>query len=126
MSQLEVNKQVVLAFWDKVVNQRDFDGAARYLGPTYLEHRADAPDGPVGLHVLINELRVRSPNGHSEVKRVFADGDFVILQVHVVHEPGTRGTAQVEIFRVENGRPVEHWDVEQPIAPSFANANGPF
>jgi predicted SnoaL-like aldol condensation-catalyzing enzyme len=47
--------------------------------------------------------------------------------VHVIFEPGTEGFAVVDIFRIENGRIAEHWDVMQPICAADAkNANGRF
>jgi predicted SnoaL-like aldol condensation-catalyzing enzyme len=64
------------------------------------------------------------PASRSEIKRVFADGDYVILHVHAVREPGTRGNAIVDIFKLEDGKIVEHWDVVQPIPEKAANANG--
>jgi predicted SnoaL-like aldol condensation-catalyzing enzyme len=57
---------------------------------------------------------------------VFADGDYVILHAHAVREPRTRGNAIVDIFRIEDGKIVEHWDVVQPIPEKAANANGMF
>jgi len=44
-----------------------------------------------------------------------ADGDFVILHVHIKLQPEELGLAVVEIFRLEHGKIVEHWDV-RPIA----------
>ena len=55
-----------------------------------------------------------------------ADGDYVILHVHAVREPGTRGVAIVDIFKLENGKIVEHGDVVQPIPEKAANPNGMF
>src|SRR5262249_33239477 len=63
------------------------------------------------------------PNNRSEIKRIFADGDYVIVHVHAVREPGTRGNAIVDIFKLENGKVVEHWDVIQPIPEKVANDN---
>jgi predicted SnoaL-like aldol condensation-catalyzing enzyme len=62
----------------------------------------------------------------SEITRVFADGDHVIVHVHAVREPGTRGNAITDIFKLENGKIVEHWDVVQPIPQKAANTNGMF
>jgi predicted SnoaL-like aldol condensation-catalyzing enzyme len=57
---------------------------------------------------------------------VFADGDSVILHVHALREPGTRGHAIVDIFRLEDGKIAEHWDVVQPTPEKAANPNGMF
>jgi predicted SnoaL-like aldol condensation-catalyzing enzyme len=43
-----------------------------------------------------------------------------------VREPGTRGLAIVNIYKIENGKVVEHWDVIQPIPEKAANNNGMF
>jgi predicted SnoaL-like aldol condensation-catalyzing enzyme len=51
---------------------------------------------------------------------------MVILHVHAIREPGERGVAIVDIFRLENGKIVEHWDVVQPIQEKAANSNGMF
>ena len=50
----------------------------------------------------------------------------MILHVHAVREPGERGSAIVDIFRLENGKTVEHWDVVQPIPEKPANSNTMF
>ena len=56
----------------------------------------------------------------------FTEGDFMILHVHAIREPGERGSAIVDIFRLENGKIVEHWDVGQPIPEKPANDNTMF
>jgi predicted SnoaL-like aldol condensation-catalyzing enzyme len=71
-------------------------------------------------------LRETFPELRAEVKCIFAEGDFVIAHTHGVREPGQRGTAIVDIFRLENGRIVEHWDVMQPIPETALNDNGMF
>jgi predicted SnoaL-like aldol condensation-catalyzing enzyme len=50
----------------------------------------------------------------------------VIAHVHGVRVPGQRGSAIVDIFRLEHGRIVEHWDVMQAIPDQAENANGIF
>jgi predicted SnoaL-like aldol condensation-catalyzing enzyme len=123
---LEANKKTVIAFYEKAINQKDFDAASKHLGSRYIQHNPVAPDGPEGLKGFIGFLKSKFPDSKSEIKRVFAEGDYVILHVHAVREPGTRGRAIVDIFRLENGKIVEHWDVVQPVPEKAANDNTMF
>jgi predicted SnoaL-like aldol condensation-catalyzing enzyme len=124
--QLEANKKNVVEFYEKALNQKDFDAASRYLGPRYTQHNPAAADGPEGLKAFIQFLREKFPNSHSEIKRVFAEGEYVIVHVHAMREPGSRGRAIMDIFKLENGKIVEHWDVGQDIPEKAANSNGMF
>ena len=64
-----------------------------------------AKDGVEGTRGFINFLKEKFPNNKSEIKRIFADGDYVIVHVHAVREPGPRGNAIMDIFRMdENGK----------------------
>ena len=126
VEQLEANKKTVAAFEDAALNQKDFAAASKYLGPRYTQHNPNAADGPEGLKGYIAFLKDKFPNNHTEIKRIFADGDYVIAHDHAVREPGTRGFAIVNIYKLENAKVVEHWDVIQPIPESAANNNGMF
>jgi predicted SnoaL-like aldol condensation-catalyzing enzyme len=123
-AQLERNKKVVLEFYEKGLNQKDWEAASKYFGSRYIQHNPMAADGVEGFKGFIQFLREKFPKSRNEVKRVFADGDFVILHVHTIREPGTRGAAVIDIFRLEDGKIVEHWDVIQPIPDKAANTNG--
>ena len=124
--QMEENKKTVAAFYDAALNKKDFAEASKYLGSKYTQHNPVAADGPEGLKGFIAFLKDKFPNNKSEIKRIFADGDYVIVHVHAVREPGTRGNAIIDIFRLENGKVVEHWDAVQPIPEKSNNTNGMF
>jgi predicted SnoaL-like aldol condensation-catalyzing enzyme len=124
--QMEENKKIIAEFYDAALNQKDFEKASKYLGSRYTQHNPGAADGPEGLKGFLAFLKDKFPNNKSEIKRIFADGDYVIVHVHAVREPGTRGNAIVDIFKLENGKVVEHWDVVQPIPEKPANDNGMF
>jgi predicted SnoaL-like aldol condensation-catalyzing enzyme len=126
IEQLEANKATVAAFEDAALNQKDFEAASKYLGPRYTQHNPNVVDGPEGLKGYITFLKDKFPNSHSEVKHIFAADDYVIVHDHAVREPGTRGLAIVNIYKLENGMVVEHWDVIQPIPEKPANNNGMF
>ena len=124
--QEEANKKVVLDLYEKGINQKDFEAAAKDFGPHYKQHNPRAADGVEGFKAFIGFLKAKFPNYHSEIKKVFADGDYVILHVHNVPAPDERGAAIVDIFRLENGKVVEHWDVRQDIPEKSANNNTMF
>jgi predicted SnoaL-like aldol condensation-catalyzing enzyme len=66
------------------------------------------------------------PESKGEIKRVIAEGDLVAIHNHVTSNPTDRGRAVVDIFRLENGRVVEHWDVVQDVPEKSANTNTMF
>ena len=124
--QMEENKKIIAEFYDAALNQKDFEKASKYLGSRYTQHNPVAADGPEGLKGFLAFLKDKFPNNRSEIKRIFADGDYVIVHVHAVREPGTRGNAIIDIFKLDNGKVVEHWDAVQPIPEKAANNNGMF
>ncbi len=124
--QMEANKKAVVEFYDLAINKKDFEAASKFLGPRYVQHNPRAADGPEGLKAFLAFLREKFPDYHSEIKRVFADGDYVIVHVHNVPTPGSRGNAIIDIFKLENGKVVEHWDVRQEIPEQSANSNTMF
>jgi len=124
--QMEANKKAVVEFYDAAINKKDFEAASRYIGSRYVQHNPGAADGIEGFKAFLSFLREKFPNYHSDIKRVFADGDYVILHVHNMREPGTRGRAIIDVFKLENGKIVEHWDVAQDIPEKMPHNNGMF
>jgi predicted SnoaL-like aldol condensation-catalyzing enzyme len=125
-SSLETNKKAVQEFYDFVINKKDFESARKYMGDRYKQHNPLVADGPEGLKAFIEFLKTNFPEARSEIKQVFADGNYVILHVHSIRPPNMRGRAIIEIFRLENGTIDEHWDVIQEIPEESANPNGMF
>jgi predicted SnoaL-like aldol condensation-catalyzing enzyme len=56
-----------------------------------------------------------------EIKRALAEGDLVVTHSLLKTSPQDRGTAAADIFRLEDGKVVEHWEVLQPVPESAAN-----
>jgi predicted SnoaL-like aldol condensation-catalyzing enzyme len=123
---LEANKQVVRDFYDEFLRKRDFDALSKLIGERYIQHNPLVADGPAGLAAFVELLKQRFPNLRGEVKRMVAEGEYVVAHVHGVREPGQLGMAIVDIFRLENLKIVEHWDVIQRIPDTAENHNGMF
>jgi predicted SnoaL-like aldol condensation-catalyzing enzyme len=125
-AKVEANKKTVLAFYEAGINNKDFDAASKFIGKRYVQHNPNIADGPEGLKAFLGVFKEKFPNLRGDIKQIFADGDFVIVHVHGVRVPGERGSAIVDIFKLEDGKIVEHWDVLQPIPETSANTNGMF
>lgn len=125
-AQEKANVRNVEALYDAALNEKDFAKARTYIGDRYIQHNPTARDGIDGLKAFIDFLRAKFPQSHSDIKQAFADGHYVILHVRSVRVPGTLGRAIVDIFRLENGKVVEHWDVVQDIPEHSANTNTMF
>ena len=125
--QLEVNKKIVLEYTELALNQRKVEEAvAKYLGPNYRQHNPGAKDGGESFIAFVKWFAQQYPSFHGEVKRIMAEGNLVITHTHLILEPGDRGQAVIDIFRLENGKIVEHWDVVQAIPEKSANNNTMF
>ncbi|MBW4814982.1 nuclear transport factor 2 family protein [Rhodococcus qingshengii] len=125
--QLESNKTVVTDFYELAFNGRQVQQAAdRYLGDVYIQHNPTAADGAAGFVSGIGGYVEVTPGLHAEITRVFAEGDLVALQSHTTSAPGDRGQAVFDIFRVDNGKIVEHWDAIQDVPETSANPNTMF
>ena len=120
-------KSVVLDFFELAFVGRQPDQARdRYLGDSYVQHNPMAPDGPEIFPTLIGGLFAQAPEASLRLKRAIAEDDLVVLHYNLKMYPDDRGQAVVDIFRVEDGRIVEHWDVMQPVPAESVNDNGMF
>ncbi len=120
-------KRVVLDFFDLAfVNREPEQARDRYLGVTYIQHNPTAPDGAEIFPTLISGLFAQAPEASFHLKRAVAENDTVVLHYNLKMFPDDLGQAIVDIFRVEDGRIVEHWDVMQPVPADSNNNNGMF
>lgn len=119
------NREIVLAFYTTVfIKKQVAEGFAKHVGPQYIQHNPRAPDGAEAAVQFLT--RVITPESITEIKRVVAENDVVVLHVHSRSNAQDRGRAIIDIFRVENGKIVEHWDVIQPVPEQAANSNTMF
>jgi len=127
MSNLERNKQTVIAFYTRAFNDHDpADAVAKYVGSEYIQHNPDTPSGADAFVQSAASFIARFPEVSVEIKRVIAEGDLVVVHNLVKMSPEDRGMAGADIFRLRDGKIVEHWDVRQPIPEMAANDNTMF
>lgn len=127
MADTEANKQAVVAYYTLAFNDKQPEEAvARYVGDRYIQHNPQAPDGPEAFIAFVRGFADQAPGLNIEIKRVIAEGDLVMTHGLITTSPDDRGMAAVDIFRLEDGKIVEHWDVVQPVPETSANDNTMF
>jgi predicted SnoaL-like aldol condensation-catalyzing enzyme len=125
--QQEFNKALVRDFYDLAMNlKRPEEAAAKYLVPGYRQHNPGAGDGPGPFVAFMKGFFQAFPSVHIEFIRFIAEGELVVVHSHIVRQPGDRGIAAMDIFRIRDDIVVEHWDVLQDVPESAANSNTMF
>ncbi len=108
-----VKKQVRLAF-------------ESWVHPNYIQHKPSLPDGREAVVTFLEELLERYPDRTFTIHRVISSDDLVAVHYHSQATPEDLGFAVVDIFRVEDCRMVEHWDVVQRVPAHSENDNTMF
>ena len=122
----EKNKELVLRFLNEFLIGRKVEALDELLGPAYCQHNPLIADNKENLIRYFQEFWNKHPTSDYHLKRILAEGDLVAIHYHWVVEPQVFERAIVDIFRVENGKLVEHWDVVQPIPETSINEHPMF
>jgi predicted SnoaL-like aldol condensation-catalyzing enzyme len=123
----EKNKKIVREFYEMAFNQhKPTEAAKKYIGDKYIQHNPYVPNGAAAFYGYFEGFFKEHSKYRAEIKRVIGDGDLVVLHMNSKLDDKDRGKAIVDIFRLENGKIVEHWDVIQDVPEKSANNNTMF
>ncbi|MES9969856.1 MAG: nuclear transport factor 2 family protein [Candidatus Thiodiazotropha sp.] len=119
---------------DKVISQYD--------NSDYTQHNRNIPDGLTGIADFVRNFAKQFPDFTYDVKKIIADGDYVVFHSHATIKKSHRGNDKkgmniTDVWRLDDGKIVEHWDSIQAIDLSMRiyallnggkirNANGVF
>jgi predicted SnoaL-like aldol condensation-catalyzing enzyme len=122
----EENKQAAVSFLSLASSGKVDEAYSKFVGDGFKHHNPFFEGTAEALQAGMKANAKQNPDKIMEVKRVIAEGEFVVTHSHVRQNPEALGAAVVHIFRFENGKIVELWDVGQPIPETSANQNGMF
>lgn len=127
LDRTEANKALAVALIEDVLMGRDPARITDYISAeTYAQHNPMIADGLEGIVAAVETLTAQNNMfQYTEIHAVLGEGNFVLT----VSEGQWNGTTNAfyDLFRMEDGMIVEHWDVIQPVpTEGLANTNGMF
>jgi predicted ester cyclase len=124
----EKNKQIARRVLEELFEKGNLDAADELIHPDFVNHEAppDNPHGPDGLKETVGWLRGLWGPMHAEVEDEICEGDKIVARVtmhgrHVgefLGKPPTGkefATEQIHIWRIEDGKAIEHWSVRDDL-----------
>lgn len=123
----ESNVKKALYCMDLLENQQDLETVRREcFGDTYMQHTPWIPDGVDEVLSIFAKRFEKYPDFAMEIKRSAASDDLVWIHLHTKRVPDVLGNAVINIFRMQDGKFVEHWNVVQGVPEKSANDNTMF
>ncbi len=120
------NRAIVTDFARLFYAERDVSSAfERYVVPDYIQHNPGIPDGRAAAVAALAPMFAQ-PGRVFAIKRILVDGDMAVIHIHAIPSPGARGASVFDMYRLKNGRIVEHWDAIQPVPAQAKNAHPMF
>jgi predicted SnoaL-like aldol condensation-catalyzing enzyme len=121
-----VSQKEAAALFLKMAGEGDVREAYnRFVAPEFIHHNQYFKGDRESLMKAMQEAHQKSPNKSVDVMKVYQDGDTVITHSLVSRaNPADPSIAVVHIFRFNNERIVELWDVGQPVLKESPNENG--
>lgn len=128
LDKTEENRKLVEDFLYDVMQGNNLDKTPDYFdGDTYIQHNTGIADGISGLNEALAALAEQNIQMiYTTTHQVLAQGNFVLAVSEGTF--GDKPTAYYDLWRVENGKIAEHWDVMETIAnkSTWQNQNGKF
>ena len=126
MSTPEENKRLVETLCKTVFQKHDFSKLDDIMRDDYIQHNPDTPQGKAGFKQFFEEIFKGLPDFSYTIKKIVAEGDTVMMYstttaTHLGEWLGNPPTGNklkfdvVDIFRIENGKIAEHWDVADTL-----------
>lgn len=125
-SETERNRAVVQDFARLFYGEKNVRAAfEKYVAPDYVQHNPNILDGRDAAIAAL-EPKFSAPGARFTIQRIVVDGEFAVIHLHGQPDPAALGGAVADIYRLKQGKIVEHWDVLQPVPAKAANPHPMF
>lgn len=122
MAQEEKNREIAITAYQRIFGDLDGTAVDDYISKDFVQHNPTIADGPEGVKALIQMLVSQGVQKQKiEFKHIIAEDDIVIL--HSRYEMAGKEWRFIDIYRLKNGKFVEHWDAMMQMVEERANNN---
>lgn len=120
------NRDAAISFLKLASSGQVREAYLQFVGEKFRHHNPFFEGSAEALMVGMEENARKNPDKTLEIKHTIAEGGLVAVHSHVRQKPSDLGAAVVHIFRFENDRIVELWDLGQPVPETSQNQYGIF
>jgi predicted SnoaL-like aldol condensation-catalyzing enzyme len=117
--QLENNKKMVADMYQQLFGDKDTSAIDKYIAEGYIQHNPYVADGRKALKEATSKWFKNAPKEKIDIVHLGADGNYVYI--HTRSKSGGKTVSVIDIFRIDNNKIVEHWDVMQEVPAKAAN-----
>ena len=116
------NRAIVTEFARLFYTERDVEAAfEQFVVDDYVQHNPTMPDGrEAAVRMLVPKFS--TPGARFDIERILVDGDHALIHVRATF-PGNPVAAVADIYRLADGKVVEHWDVLQRMPDDVVSAH---
>lgn len=126
LDEKEANKALAVSIIEDVLMGQNPNNITNYIAEDYIQHNPGIDNGLAGIQAAVDYLiSINNMFQYTTIHKVIGEGNFVLT----ISEGQWNGTTNAfyDLFRMENGKAVEHWDIIQPVPTTgLANDNGMF
>lgn len=108
------NKELIEAFYREFFNDHIVEAADRYVREDYIQHNPGVQQGREALKQAFAAKFVSEPTFHLQIAKMISEDDMIAVYLKNVDPQGNTKCRVVDIYRVQDGKLAEHWDVLQP------------
>ncbi len=109
------NKEIVKSFYEEFFNGHQIEAADRYVQENYIQHNPGVAQGRAGLKEAFAKKFELDPTFKLEIQMLIEEKDMVVVYIKNIDPEGNTKVRVVDIYRLEDGKLAEHWDVLQPV-----------
>jgi predicted SnoaL-like aldol condensation-catalyzing enzyme len=120
------NKDAAIEFLGLVASGKVREAYRKHVSSGFRHHNPYFRGDAASLMAGMEQNAAKNPHKVLDIKGAIQEGDRVAILSHVRQKPEERGGAVVHIFRFENDRIAELWDIGQEIPERSVNQNGMF